>query len=369
MRDRGHLCLLLVMPTQRDVRAPGAFPCTGVSLARGPQAAAAAHRLLWGMAQHTFGQQDPCRKLRQSGARWLDAKVPVAASFTIISRARFTWVRRAHRPQLFLVLCSHNTRIQLLRKLPGAHLAVCMMAGEGGRGQIRGSISYGACGAARARWGGLPREEASRAIPAGGHPVPALSPSWAGASRGRVLSSADAQGSLAVVGTRAGFGGVGLQQLLLLSGFLWHCWGWGSLECSPGSPIPAVSLPTPDPAADLSVWSEKASFRCLATLCHPVQRWVRGWGDAPWWGGGALPHHGRGAARCWSCARGMQSRRSVSRARGLHHSSWRARSPCVLPAKIAARHELPAGKHNLPPSSMTLLPGRDSPGQQTSKSI
>lgn len=120
------------------------------------------------------------------GGRCLDAEelVAAAASFTLISTARFTWARCAHRPRLFLALCSHNARTQLLRKLPGAHLAACAMAGEGGRRQIRGSISRGAYGGARAPRGGIPREETGRAVPTGGCPVPAPSPSRAGGSLG-----------------------------------------------------------------------------------------------------------------------------------------------------------------------------------------
>lgn len=102
--------------------------------------------------------------------RGLDAEEPVAAaaSFALISRARFTWVRRAHRLQLFLVLCSHNARTRLLRKLPGAHSAACVMAGEGGRGQIRGSISCGVCGGAGAPLGRVSQAGSPGAVPIGG---------------------------------------------------------------------------------------------------------------------------------------------------------------------------------------------------------
>lgn len=46
------------------------------------------------------------------------------------------------------------------------------MAGEGGTGQIRGSVSCGACGGGRDSLGGFPTEKASRAVPAGGTPCP-----------------------------------------------------------------------------------------------------------------------------------------------------------------------------------------------------
>lgn len=67
-----------------------------------------------------------CAGNRGGEVGWLDAEEPVAAaaaaaSFTLISGARFTWARCAHGPRLFLALCSHNARTQLLRKLPGAH--------------------------------------------------------------------------------------------------------------------------------------------------------------------------------------------------------------------------------------------------------
>lgn len=248
-----------------------------------------------------------------------------AISFTLISRARFTWVRRAHRHQLFLVLCSHNARTQLLRELPRAHLAVCVMAGEGGKGQIKGSVSYGACGGAGTPQRGFPREEASRAVPVGGHPVPALSPSWTGGSQGRALSPADARGSSAGAGARAAFGRVGGNGWFSSPDF-WVLSGLGESrvlpQAAPALPGCVIVPPRPALAADVQFCSEKASFCCLATLSHLVQWRVQGGVGALC--GGALSHlqpppcqcRGRGAvgaAQCW---------RSAWHVRNCHSVSW-----------------------------------------------